>query len=164
MLIDMGETIQGTILVHNSLMEMWNSTEKELLWHALHNTPSVSGYSIMKMAEFLDGFAETECSGCLKDIYILTNHEKLYGAGCMFYTGLLEQIAEEKRSGFYVLPSSIHEVLLIPDTAPDVETAGKLRDMVREINRSEIIRPEDFLSDEVYYYDRNRRTLSAAVH
>lgn len=154
--------VHGTVLVHNSLMEMWHTAAEELMEYALQNTPSISGYSMLKMTDFLEGYTEEGAFGCLPGLYVLTNKEKLYGAGCMFYTGLLEKAAEEMGSGFYVLPSSVHEVILVADSKPKEETTRKLRGMVMEINRSGIINMEDFLSDDVYYYDLNKRRLSVA--
>ena len=48
--------LDGTILIDNNLMQMWHSTDVELLCNAFQNTPSAAGYSIMKMNEVLDGY------------------------------------------------------------------------------------------------------------
>ena len=156
------QEMRGTVLIHNCLMEMWHSTEKELMEYALYNTPSICGYSILKMSDFLDGDVQEVEFGGLPGLYILTNKGNLYGAGCMFYTGLLGKAAEEIGSGFYVLPSSIHEVILVASQKPNEETARKLKGIVRAVNRSGIINMEDFLSDDVYYYDMDKNKLSIA--
>lgn len=84
-------------------------------------------------------------------VYVVTNQTKLHGACCLFYPGVLEELARRLESDLCILPSSIHEVLV---TAWD-ETQSKeqMDEMVREINRSSV--PErDWLSDHAYLYCR----------
>ena len=47
-------------------------------------------------------------------MYVLSNHTKLNGSACILYQDLLKNFAEHLRSDLYILPSSIHEVLIIP--------------------------------------------------
>ena len=58
---------------------------------------------------------------------------------------------------FYILPSSLHEIILMrEDMAPEMET---LREMVQEINSTQVL-VEDYLSDSIYYYDRNTKEVT----
>lgn len=75
---------------------------------------------------------------------------------------MLEQIAEKFGSGFYILPSSVHEVILLPVTTEIRGSVAEMRSMVREINASDDVPEEEVLSDEVYYYDREGQELSIA--
>ncbi|MGN0377327.1 MAG: DUF5688 family protein [Suilimivivens sp.] len=85
-------------------------------------------------------------------MYVLSNKQKLHGASCMFYPGILKKFAKEKECDLYILPSSIHEVILLPAT-PD--TSGEnLLDMVTEINRTQVDECE-VLADSVYFYEKN---------
>ena len=59
---------------------------------------------------------------------------------------------------FYILPSSTHEALIIPATA-ETGNPVQLKNMVMEVNES-CVEPEDYLSDEVYYYDAEREMIS----
>lgn len=52
--------------------------------------------------------------GADRRMYVLTNCLNLYGAGCILYEGVLEKEAERLKSGFYVLPSSVNEVIIVP--------------------------------------------------
>ena len=70
--------------------------------------------------------------------------------------GVLDKIGDLMDSNFYVLPSSIHEVLIVPDNG-NMQTK-ELENMVREVNASQVL-PEDLLSDKVQYYDRTAKTL-----
>ena len=66
------------------------------------------------------------------------------------------------KGSFYVLPSSIHEVLLAPANSDDPDdltgTVKNLKDIVQTVNRTEVA-PEEKLSDSVYYYDAKNKTF-----
>ena len=89
-------------------------------------------------------------------MYVLTNQSKLDGAGALARDGVLDKIGDLMDSNFYVLPSSIHEVLIVPDNG-NMQTK-ELENMVKEVNASQVA-PEDLLSDKVQYYDRTAKTL-----
>lgn len=84
-------------------------------------------------------------------MYVLSNKNKILGASCMLYPGVLKNFANEKKSNLFILPSSIHEVILLPET----ENMNKedLLDMVTEINKTQVEEME-VLADAVYFYDR----------
>lgn len=85
-------------------------------------------------------------------MYVLTNEKKLYGAACMLYPGVLKKFSEKMRQDFYILPSSVHEVILVPaDAKADQES---LRETVTDINRTQVAE-EEVLADSVYFYSRN---------
>lgn len=84
-------------------------------------------------------------------LYLLTNQDKCLGANCIFYPGQAERIGEMLEADFYVLPSSIHECLLL--AADQANGAKLLQKMVEEINRTQV-EPQEVLSDHVYYYSR----------
>ena len=82
-------------------------------------------------------------------LYVLSNYRKINGAATMLYPRLLERIYEGFSGNFFVIPSSVHEVLLIKET--EAEEEAFLNCMVREVNESQV-EPEEVLSDHVYYY------------
>ncbi len=86
-----------------------------------------------------------------KTMYVLTNKKKLYGAITLLYPQICEVFAARMDSNFFILPSSVHELILIPDKG-EIDKED-LANMVYEINRSEVL-PKDFLSDSIYYYDK----------
>lgn len=85
-------------------------------------------------------------------MYVLTNKQKLHGAACMLYPGILKAFAEEIQQDVYILPSSVHEVILVPADADTDREA--LREIVTEINRTQVAE-EEVLADSVYFYSRN---------
>ena len=90
---------------------------------------------------------------------VLTNSTGVFGAASLFYPFILEMIGERIGGNFFILPSSIHETILIPDNEDYYLT--ELEEMVWEINRTELL-AEDWLSDSVYYYDRKHNAFARA--
>ena len=84
-------------------------------------------------------------------LYVLSNVSKNKGAAVLSYPGVLEKADQLLPQGFYILPSSVHELLIVPKS-PELNPK-ELGEMVRTINRSEVAK-EDQLSDRVYEYDR----------
>lgn len=96
----------------------------------------------------MDCFAEGQEEN---PMYVLTNRSNQNGAACILYPNVLKEFAERIGSDLYILPSSIHEVILIKDQG--MEDADVLRNMVKDVNRTQLA-PEEVLSDEVYHYNR----------
>ena len=92
-------------------------------------------------------------------LMVLTNMQGIHGAATLFYPGQLEAIAQQMGSDFFVLPSSVHETLILPDDG--TAEPDSLQFMVREINQSTVA-PEDRLSDFVYHYDSKDHVLEKA--
>lgn len=91
-------------------------------------------------------------------LYVITNHRRMNGAAILLYPDLLKDIGERYGGNYYVIPSSIHEVLLLKDTGE--EQAERLNAMVREVNETHVI-PEERLSDHVYYYSVSEKELQS---
>lgn len=84
-------------------------------------------------------------------LYVLSNASKEKGAAVLSYPGVMEKTDRLFPEGFYILPSSVHELLIVPKS-PEMEPK-ELGEMVGAINQSEVAK-EDQLSDRVYTYDR----------
>lgn len=85
-------------------------------------------------------------------LYVLLNRKQLNGAGCILYDGCLKDFADSQNSDIVILPSSLHETILVPDDGN--LDYGELRKMVGEINEGEVPK-EDVLSDRIYKYSRH---------
>ena len=85
-----------------------------------------------------------------KEMYVLTNEIKFDGAVCMFYPDVLKDFADEIDSDLSVIPSSIHEVLLVPKYE---NAAQRLTEVLNEVNSKELD-PMEILSSRIYEYDR----------
>lgn len=97
-------------------------------------------------------YAALSEEGWRNALYCLTNEFSTGGAVLMTCKNLMDKIADFLGEDFYILPSSTHEVLLLPESkAPSKE---ELDQIVQEVNR-EALEPEDYLSDHAYYYSRS---------
>lgn len=158
----------GTITVTNNHMEYWGLTEEQLYETAIKNSKVLEPPSIDKLTDVMadlmraQGMDEDIIENQLKeedvDMYVISNTTKANGASVIVYSDALQQVAEKLGSDLYMLPSSIHEVLALPVGNKDVDS---LEEMVRCVNRTEVS-PTEVLSDNVYKYDAESRTLSLA--
>ena len=109
---------------------------------------------LMPDKEWFDSAADQMLSSITEsrenlEMYVAGNRNKLFGASVILYEGMLKKFAEETGHDIFLLPSSIHEVILIPDDNSKEER--KLWEMVCEINKTQV-QPEDILSDSLYRY------------
>lgn len=89
-------------------------------------------------------------------LYRLTNSSEFLGAVAMLYDGVLEEIGNKLHENFYILPSSIHEVLIVPESASCSQK--NLMRMVKDVNQYQVD-AEEVLSYNVYYYDRETEQI-----
>ena len=92
---------------------------------------------------------------CIRDR--LTNTRGFYGAAAILYEGLLEQCVRKFPGDVFVIPSSVHELLLV--SAEDVWSAQEMTEMIRCVNQTGVA-PEEILSDHVYIYRKNLGKLT----
>ena len=84
-------------------------------------------------------------------MYVLSNKDKFHGAGCILYKNLLMEIAEKWGCDICIIPSSIHEVLLIP--MGEARSYEYISLMIREVNQTQL-EPDEVLSDHPYQFCR----------
>lgn len=151
----------ASILIHNHHMEYWNMLPDDLYKIAMENT--ANDFEITPMLDIINELLCTEYSDEMLDstecrMSVLTNHYKLHGAVGMMHKEILNQYMKANQTGkIVILPSSIHEVLLIScDDSVDMEYYKKT---VKEVNATQVL-PEETLSDNVYVYDGNAITIA----
>ena len=171
----------GTIRITNEHMELWDITVSELEEVSRYNTSKFFPANIRSIDEVLrqlmqdetyqineedisyfsegaDGYPNTD----KVSMYILSNKKGINGASCLLYDEVITDFANSINSDLYILPSSIHEVIMIPAASEayqascikenDISTESLCR-MVEEVNRTQVA-IEEVLSDRVYYYSR----------
>lgn len=92
------------------------------------------------------------------EMYVLSNQLGINGASCMLYPEVLQEFADEREKDFFILPSSIHEIIMVP--YEKYLGARELKEMVMEINQTQVP-TEDILSDEVYWYSREKNQVQS---
>lgn len=176
----------GTALVYRSLQKLWGVDEEILYQTARANTDRLLGYGITLMDQVIEELLQKDlmrglgenplgcdygeedveslarqirrslASGEASEMYVMSNDSKYYGAAALLNEERLRMFAEEKGGSFYVIPSSVHEVILVPagESLPKEELGA----LLREINMTEE-NGQEFLSDRIYYFDRTAGCL-----
>lgn len=160
----------ATAKVHHEHMKMWNVDVDTLYELAKSNTPRLFPAEIKSMDQVIKSIMEWESQekgieGDLFDVsmsepmYILTNQDGFKGAAAVLYEGVLKEFAKQEGCDLLILPSSIHEMILVPyKKSMDVAELGE---MVRNINRT-TLPAEEILSDSVYLYSRETDQVTMA--
>lgn len=160
--VELSNGEKGSVLIHNTHLESWGIDEKtlkEVAWNNMHNYYPPE-FSTMSNVLRSVGYDEIPEDAEFVEMYVLSNKDKQYGGVYMFDTEVMSRIAEEIGGDLVVIPSSIHESILLKkqeETDFDI-----LRDMVKEVNRTQL-HPTEILSDEVYQYSRDTQVLSRVV-
>ena len=125
----------AAIQIRNEHLRYWRVEKEEIPRLAEKNTPRIYPVQIRQIVRFM---------------YVATNEQCSLGAAVMRYPDFRKKVRGMIRGDFYILPSSIHEVILVPESfglEPE-----RMQEMVKEINQTGVA-PEEVLSDSVYYFD-----------
>lgn len=146
--------------ITKEICSQWGVTAKDLEDAALEHMPRVLPARLSSVNAYIfEGKVQNllkKTEDLTESLYALTNEQGLLGAAVMLYPDLMKQIAERIKTPFYIIPSSVHEVLILPKK--EGMALSEVKDMVRTVNRS-AVEPEDFLSDNVYCYDARTREI-----
>lgn len=133
---------------------------REELYDAAGKNLQKEYFSMKSMEEICRSFLEDFGEGISMDkssfninMYVATNEHKMFGARVMCRKDVLRRFAGGLGRNLYILPSSVHELILLKDEGKmDV---NHMKETVRWVNgNAEIMKDEDILSDSVYYFDR----------
>ena len=153
----------GSMIVNDHIMKLWNLSTDEINEIAWKNTKRMYPAKLLSMFEILQEL----CGGEIDEMqdylakptmYVLSNVNKLNGAVYIANSDALAMVADELEDDYVVLPSSRHEVIIVPLSQISDDDYTYLKDMVYEINRKEVD-IEDVLSDNIYIYKRADREL-----
>lgn len=148
---------EGHITIKDSHLDLWGITCDRLWENLIENAAKISRIKMVSMSDFL-GEEYINDSEVLQNIIIVSNKEQNYGAGAILYPGVLEKISDKYGKNLYVLPASVHEVLVLPERGDENE-AETLESIVRQVNAGVLSR-EEFLSDKIYYYEKSAGNLA----
>lgn len=182
----------GSILIHKHHLESWGVEEETLFQDAFENSPRLEPYSILKMSDMMKRVLRESVKEQLDEVYkedgekkeemleitlekmakemeeknipmyVLTNTKRYYGAASLVYPDMLEKIGDMLKEDFYILPSSVHEVIFVGKSS--CVDSFTLNEMVEEVNRTQV-EEEEWLSDHVYLYQRtNQKFISITNH
>ncbi len=154
------ETIMSEwiITVNNTLLESIGCSREELLTAALSNTIRLEPPVMLRLRDFVfsdeqqnlfeeyDESVKTDSESA----YMLTNKSRFKGAAVLFYPGVMAKTADILGCGYYILPSSMHELIIIPDSMG--MSIRAMTEMLHHGNEA-YVDEEEFLSDRVFHYD-----------
>lgn len=100
--------------------------------------------------EMIEMFLEEYPQSDENAMTVVTNDVGFNGAAAIFYPGVMEKLAEATKGDFFILPSFLHETIILPDRGNI--SPEQLAEMVKDINETQV-EPWDRLTDEVYHYD-----------
>ena len=157
---------QGTVLIRNEHLKTWGKDLNTVFSDARKNTPRVFPAELTPMSDFLQNafpnsneFIDPDRDCVMKsELFILSNAIRQHGAICTLYDDIMNQIGKTLQDDFFVIPSSVHEVLLLKASDTD---CMELNEIIREVNETTVI-PEEILSDHAYFYSRDRKELLCA--
>lgn len=166
------DALESTIL-SNEMAEMAGMTEEELFQYAVENTRRINPVSVTCMGDLFDGIPkgidipqevreEMEMAKrTAESMWIISNSSGIYGAVSMLYEENLHQLSEKLGENLFILPSSINEVITIPEDMAE-KNMTHLLEMVQAVNMGSL-ELEERLSNSVYHYDRIARKVTLAA-
>lgn len=163
--VDMGESSAGALnlCIRDSHLKMWGIGEGELfeaVREYMEHTDDILFENMEDMIRRLLGEDIREVIQSTKPVYILSTKGHIYGAVYMLSEGIMERIADALEGDFTIIPSSIHELILLPDESGRICTEH-LEAMIREVNRTELL-PSEMLSCHAYHYSRESGEVKIA--
>lgn len=147
-------------LVTNDDLKNWGVDVQQFSSDVMQNAPHSQPAAIMRMDDVL-GIPEEFRDPDAPALHVASNREGLFGAGVISYPGFMDQAAEKLGGDFFILPSSVHEVILLKADEPTTPSISELKQMVTDINATEV-REDERLSDNVYHYDSREKVFEPA--
>ena len=166
-MIEEDENINTSAIVSNRSLEDWGISLEQLHEDALSATMKNYGlcfgsiFETLKKMGAVPPFMDESDFESQMPIVVASNEKGCLGAAVLSYPDFFEKAEEVMGGSFWILPSSIHEVLMVPDTGDD-GMAEMLLEMVTMVNASGAVAPQDVLTDNAYYFDSERKTLVTA--
>ena len=176
--VESPELGMGSILINKEHAKVWGVSDDEIDRVAKINTetkmqPTVKNINeIVKknlMELFEQAVADGEIPADLKisninkymgdyPMYEVTNEQNYYGASVLMYAGFLKAVSEVMKDNLIIFPSSVHEFIFMKSEVAFQKDYETLKEMVEHVN-AEVVDPEEYLSDNVYFYDRQKNEL-----
>jgi len=146
---------RARIAIRDSLLETWHISEEEVKRVAEENTPRLKPAHLMPIKDVMTELIGQEM-GVFPEkasrMYVLTNEIHMHGATCLAYPGMEKVIADTVGENFVVLPSSVHEVIILAEVNNSMGI-GEIEQMIKDINESQVPK-EKWLGEHPYQYDK----------
>ena len=164
----------SSMTVTSQMMTDLGITKEQLHQDAIENSPRLFPPMIENIGTMLRlfemkaaGLEEEDISEIRKTMdqdmqipmLVVTNREQINGASALFYPGILDQVGEMMGEGYFILPSSVHEWIIVPDR--EGFDANEMQVMIMDANQNAVT-PDIQLGDEAYHYDPKEHVFEKA--
>lgn len=155
------ESGTATVTVNNKIAKSWGKGAAEIMQEAEKNQLKLTGaIKVSGLNDELLKLAEETHDADMADLIsrvnnplqmlVATNSSNQYGAYVDFKKDILKGFSKKTKTDIAILPSSIHECLLMPLTK-EIDK-DFLKGMPKMVNAT-ALEPRDVLSDNVYIYN-----------
>ena len=158
------ENGRSCVVVSTPLMEMYGIDEAQLFADAEKNSLANEPIVFKPLVDMIKDLISNDEVPNPEDVgivtYIVTNKSGFQGAAVAGYPDFAEKAAEAIGGIFYMLPSSVHEFILIKDDG--TPKARDLNKMIKNVNET-VLEPRDVLSAQCYHYDAKAKVLETGL-
>ena len=166
----------SSMLITNEMMKEYGVTQEQIHEDAMKSSPRVMVPEVSSIGVLIDEIYQKNIlmltpderemlletlqeSSEMPTFFVVTNTERIDGAGVIFYPEFMDNMGELLGNDFFILPSSIHQMLILPDDGQ--VDAEMLRDMVKEVNATQVA-PAERLTNDVYHFDTKDHVFEKA--
>lgn len=164
LVVSIDDSCMQSLKITRELQQRWGVSVEQLFKMAKKNTPELLPAKVCELNRLMERFMhageieleqEEDLTNEEKiDMIVVSNELGINGASAVLYDGVIEQIANEHDSDLYLLPSSIHEMIVVPSGDEDLHKT--FSSMVNNINQR-YVDEDEVLSDRVYIYRREEK-------
>ena len=174
--VSMDEEGLSSMLIKNDLLKQYGITAEQLHEDAMKSSPRIMAPEVSSMGAMMEELVEKDLfmmspeeremlqesireSAQMPTFFVVTNQQRIDGAGALFYPEVMDNLGELLGQDYFILPSSIHEMLVLPDNGE--VSADELRMMVTEVNATQVA-PAERLTNDVYHFDTKDHVFEKA--
>lgn len=164
LVVSINDSCMQSLKITRELQQRWGVSVEQLLKLAKKNTPELLPSRVCELSQLVARYMDTRdwkmvsekdlTNNEKMDMIVISNEIGINGAAAVLYDGVIERIADEYGADLYLLPSSIHEMIVVP--CGDEDLSRTFSSMVNNINHR-YVDEEEVLSDRVYIYRREEK-------
>lgn len=155
----------ASYILNNNVLEMIGITEGELYKIAYENTPKMFklytlGMSIVmhKMLREIPPLSQN-----LEVMFVSSNENSYNGSINILYPDELRAISDIHEDDLYIIPSSIHEIILVPTSMLATDNLEEIREICMQVNKTSV-KEDEVLSDTIYKYNRETGYITVCAN
>ena len=166
----------SSMFIKNDLLEQYGISAEQLHEDAMKSSPRIMAPEVSSMGAVMEELVEKDPfmmspeeremlqesireSAQMPSFFVVTNQQRIDGAGVLFYPEVMDNLGELLGQDYFILPSSIHQMLVLPDNGE--VSADELRMMVTEVNATQVA-PAERLTNDVYHFDTKDHVFEKA--